>query len=215
MVLRRLRIWLIFLSTVILFTVATEYILAVDYRRYSGVHLHWQDWTIIITTVIFFVAYVYSLKGKPFVNKFLRAFLLFVCAVLVLYLNLGVIAREARYLSGRFGCDSVLCVFYWLNAFLSTFFGFFALFEIALTLKTGPLQIQNQYGRYGYGDQANVLIVSPDHPEGYYLGAQQHPAMASHQQPLQHPQHQLIYATPAPAPENKSEAEELQIQRQS
>ncbi|CAO3574671.1 unnamed protein product [Mortierella alpina] len=149
-VLRRLRLWLAFLITVLVVIVVAEYSLWA-HQGFGRIPL--MSWIIIISDAIFFSAYTYSLKGKPLVNKF------------------------------------ALCYLMWADAFLNAIFGFFALFEIALTLKLGPLQPTTPiYGQHGqHGHQKNIVIVSPDQPQGYNPGAYQPSAELPHQQNYQYP----------------------------
>ncbi|CAO3574650.1 unnamed protein product [Mortierella alpina] len=192
-----LRIWLACLAASIFILIVVEYSLWA-YQGFGIVPL--TNRILMLCDVILFSAYTYSLKGKPLVNKFVRAFLLLACTVFILYFCLETIVQEAGG-STPFACNEyALCYLSWIDTFLKTILCFCALFEIALTLKIGPLQPT----RPTWGTQANVVIVSPDQPQGDYPGALQQPAMVSHKQsqpyPLdpQYPRHQPTQATPLP-----------------
>lgn len=137
---------------------------------------------------------------------------MFACSALVLYTHIVYIVEGVDLCEIT---DAYCCLIYTI-VFMNTVFGFLTLFEIALTLKTGPLQPETQtYGLHGYGDQATVVIEGPDQLQGYYPGALQQPGMISHPQNHHHPhypqypQHQFTHAAPVPAQGNLTEIEGL------
>ncbi|KAG0320787.1 hypothetical protein BGZ99_004293 [Dissophora globulifera] len=196
LLLRRLRIWVAFLSvvTVIIMAAFYGYLAHLYSEANQEFRLGWQDWVSIVGSVIFFFSYIYALRGKPRVHRYARAFLLFVVCVLVLYVNLKSIAQEVKFASLQYpykafycSSDEPTCFLFWTYDFLTVITGFFILFELALTLKVGPLEPGSQqlYGRHGYETGANVVVVSPEQPpHGGYVP-----------QPLYYPQ-QNQYAYP-------------------
>ncbi|GJJ71988.1 hypothetical protein EMPS_04345 [Entomortierella parvispora] len=104
--------------------------------------LRWADYTQIIVNVIFFLVTCHGAFGKSWgVPRFLRAFLLFALAVLLLYVNLESVHLAIQFPVLGFGCDSnAFCELFWANVFASIINGFFVIFDVILTLIVGPLE---------------------------------------------------------------------------
>ncbi|KAF8929478.1 hypothetical protein BGZ58_008916 [Dissophora ornata] len=197
--LRRLRIWLIILSTLMVITMAVFY----GYWSHLYIALNYsvpmapEDWCNIVLSVLIFFSYIYALKGKPYLHKVLRAFFMLFLSVFILYISIRSIVGAVQYYptGSAFTCDPSYppCYIYWAFTFICVITGFFAILELAVTLKTGPLQpgSQQTYGRYGYGTEANIVVVSPDQaqPGVYPQYQQQQPGMVS-PQPFYYPQQQ-------------------------
>ncbi|KAI8602893.1 hypothetical protein EDD21DRAFT_403300 [Dissophora ornata] len=130
-------------------------------------------------------------------KRVLRAFFMLFLSVFILYISIRSIVGAVQYYptGSAFTCDPSYppCYIYWAFTFICVITGFFAILELAVTLKTGPLQpgSQQTYGRYGYGTEANIVVVSPDQaqPGVYPQYQQQQPGMVS-PQPFYYPQQQ-------------------------
>ncbi|KAF9099829.1 hypothetical protein BGX23_011429 [Mortierella sp. AD031] len=204
--LRRMRIWLLFLTLVTVIIVTAQYAYAYDSRKNSyylpPLALVWQDWGEIIAVVILFLSYIYAFKGPHKLHKYLRALLMLIPAVLILYINLDFLAKYLRNTSTRTGlrfqCNEPDCYLTWTLVFLSIVLGFFVLIEVGMTLAWGPMVKPHQYGMHGYAQDANVIIVSPDQPQPqafyplhqYQQQLQQNQSVALNPNPLYQPQQQ-------------------------
>lgn len=191
---------------------------------YDGA-LAWQDWAIIICTIGFFIFYILSLRGSGFqqVHKYLRTFLLLVPTILVLYITCNAIHLTLLYYSeyASSGYDYLppfTCGNYWdledtscylnnTNLFMALITALFVVIEIVATLAWGPLGKAHHFGgaRGGYGQDANIILVSPDQPyqqqQQYYYPQQQQQfqqqqAYYPHMQQLQNPPQQPILVGP-------------------
>ncbi|KAK5827796.1 hypothetical protein F5H01DRAFT_332260 [Linnemannia elongata] len=195
--LRRMRGWVLFLVTFnFLFTIGWYsyllYLSQLNGRYGPDYSLLWGDWVLITSAIIYLFSYIYSLRSSPRTGKgykYMRAFLLLIPTVLILYLRLHFVAlvNELQGSSAHspFDCaalEDVTCylsntVFFW-----SLITAFFVIFEIGMTLAWGPLEAPNQFGGIngGYSQDANVVMVNP---QQYYLQQQQnYPNMV--QQPV-------------------------------
>lgn len=181
--LRRLRMWIVLLSLLNMGVIAVSLLS-------DGLDLY--HIILAFLAIVFFFSYFYSLKGEPFIHKYLRAFLMLVLIGFLLFLSFV-------FIMGRGHCE---CPLFWINSSLGVIIGFFSLFEIGLTLKTGPLAPKSRYGQNGNRDQANVVIVSPDQPQGLYPLQHQQPGIVS-PVPYYYTQHQSMYGAPVPSPGHK------------
>ncbi|KAF8930692.1 hypothetical protein BGZ47_000444 [Haplosporangium gracile] len=192
-VLRRMRGLVLFLVTFnFLFTIGwysyTAYLIEHNQTRWPHDGILWGDWVIIISAVIFFCTYIYSLKSSPRAGrgyKFARTFLLLIPIILVLYLRLDYVALVLRLLDDRdlspfvcsyipdYDCFLRNTVFWW-----SLITAFFILFEIGMTLAWGPMEAPHQFGGAlgEYSQDANVAMVSPQ--LNYLQQQQYYPHMA-------------------------------------
>ncbi|KAF9378247.1 hypothetical protein BGX21_002947, partial [Mortierella sp. AD011] len=105
--LRRFRIGIVIIS---LLTV----VLMVSYygsyaARNTDPKLDWRDWDNIILSVIIFFSYIYAVKGKPYLKKFIRAFLVLVASALFLYVNVGYLIDAINQSSDRNGLSGFRC----------------------------------------------------------------------------------------------------------
>ncbi|KAK3848513.1 MAG: hypothetical protein J3R72DRAFT_429168 [Linnemannia gamsii] len=198
--LKRMRVWLLVLSTLCVILVIAQYTYS-TVRVGALLRLAWQDWGAIISTVILFFSYIYALKGQPHprLHKYLRAFLILIPTIIILYINSVFLERYRPRPEARFVCASASCLLRWSTAIVSIIMGAFVLIEVGMTLAWGPLEKTHQYGgAHGYAQDANVVIVSPDQlqqhqqqlyypqqQQGYYPQQQQAPIPMQYQQ--QHP----------------------------
>ncbi|KAG0278038.1 hypothetical protein BGZ95_004838 [Linnemannia exigua] len=207
--LRQMRKWMVFITTLNLIGMLAWY----GYVGYlienssGGRRLLWGDWSIIISAIGFFFAYVFSLRGTTAVaiHKYLRAFLFLVPTGVVLYITCNTINRVLEVYSSApstyyrrtppFQCmlGDYRCFLVYTNLFMSLITALFVAIEVGMTVAWGPLEKKHQFGAHGYAQNANVIIVSPDLPYQqqqqplYYLPHQQQ----SQQQPL-YPQMQQV-----------------------
>ncbi|KAG0305254.1 hypothetical protein BGZ97_001176, partial [Linnemannia gamsii] len=115
--------------------------------------LLWQDYILIILSVLFVFVYYYSLNGFWFMHKTARAVLLFVLAVLLIYASIFSMVQatdkdgngSAFKCGGRGGGGRTWCSLNWTNKFIAALLGFFALYEIGLTMVWGPMELQRDY----------------------------------------------------------------------
>ncbi|KAG0007949.1 hypothetical protein BGZ81_004456, partial [Podila clonocystis] len=102
--LRGIRLWNIFLFFVIIVTrsafIGVRTREAYGLPNYNGISFYDDDlrdiWYTIALAVLFFLIYIYSLKGKPFVNKYLRALLMLSLAGILLYFNIDRVVVRIR-----------------------------------------------------------------------------------------------------------------------
>ncbi|KAF9124669.1 hypothetical protein BGW39_007978 [Mortierella sp. 14UC] len=207
--LRRMRIWLLVLVTLSAILVIAKYSYAAA-NLGALLRLIWKDWAVIISIVILFFSYIYAFKGQPRLHKYLRAFLILIPTIMLLYVNFDYLARYLDATSTRpqqrFVCPfgNASCLLHWSLVFVSVIMGVFVLIEVGMTLAWGPLQKTHQYGgALGYAQDANVIVVSPDQPQqqlyypqqplqqqGYYpqqqalIPMQQQPQLYQYQQPI-------------------------------
>ncbi|KAK3839537.1 MAG: hypothetical protein JOS17DRAFT_729389 [Linnemannia elongata] len=238
--LRRMRIWLVFLTTTILFIVIAQYIYAAI-RLKSYLRLDWEDGVVIASVPILFFSYLYALKStRPLkLHKFLRAFLMLIPTALNMYVNFHYLATYLRLTSAdnnptakpeeRFQCEgSPACSLTWSLVFMSIIMDFFVLCEVVMTLVWGSLVGKgHQFGGVGggYAQDANVIVVSPDQPQqvlpqqGYYGQQQQqqayYPVMQQQAPILQQPlsqQQQLCHQSVALDPNPQYQQQQFQQQ---
>ncbi|KAF9148553.1 hypothetical protein BG015_009709 [Linnemannia schmuckeri] len=203
-VLRRMRGWVLFLVTFnFLFTIGwysyLGYLIEQNKKYRIDDGLFWGDWVYIVSGIIFFFTYIYSLRSSPRAGrgyKFARTFLLLIPTILVLYLRIDFIAlvsgRRATYNVSPFVCtyiEDYICflsntIFWW-----SLITAFFVLFEIGMTLAWGPMEAPHQFGGAleGYSQDANVVMVSPQpiysQQQQYYPHMAQQPVLLNQQHP--------------------------------
>ncbi|KAF9908077.1 hypothetical protein EC991_010205 [Linnemannia zychae] len=176
--LRHMRRWMVVLNTFNLLVMTGYY----GYRTYEhrgDPEYKWMrvtDWTLIIFASIFFVAYVYALRGQRVLEKHLRVFWMLIPCLTLLGITLNAINFEIKIHSqdvdsssssssdnGAFKCQrDIECTLHWSFAFLTAITGLFALVEIGMAFVWGPLVPRtNLYGQQGYNPGAQVTIVAP------------------------------------------------------
>ncbi|KAF9099828.1 hypothetical protein BGX23_011428 [Mortierella sp. AD031] len=194
--LRRMRKWLLFLTTINFLGTIGWYgyiIYLISNSSSSLSSLQWEDWVLIASSIIFFGTYLYSVRSESptGIHKLLRAFLLLIPTGLVLYIRLHYIVlmlqlfeRTPEYFVGRrpFGCGDWSCYLENTLVFYNTIVALFVLVEIGMALAWGHTSHQFQFGAHGYVDSTGtgggnevVLGGSPDHPQpqAYYSQMQQ------------------------------------------
>ncbi|KAK3839539.1 MAG: hypothetical protein JOS17DRAFT_729391 [Linnemannia elongata] len=227
--LRQLRKWMVFIATLNFLGMIADYGYIgyrIEQNKQYGFSrgLLWQDWGMIISAIGFFIFYILSLRGSGFqnVHKYLRTFLLLVPTILVLYITCNAIhltllaysefamRRGYRDPESPFSCGDIEnypCYLWNTNLFMALITALFVVIEIVATLAWGPLGKAHQFGgaRGGYGQNANVILVSPDQPyqqqQQYYYPQQQQQfqqqqAYYPHMQQLQNPPQQPILVGP-------------------
>ncbi|KAK3848511.1 MAG: hypothetical protein J3R72DRAFT_429167 [Linnemannia gamsii] len=215
--LRHMRRWLIVLNTfnILVMTGNYGYLTHINSGNSGPSWMSVKDWTLIIFSSIFFVAYVYSLRGQRVLEKHLRVFWMLIPCLTLLGITLDKIRYEI-WLSGRrvdsrsgsnspgaFSCDGYLdCSFNWANIFLTAITGLFSLIEIGMAFVWGPLEPRiNRYGQQGYNAGAQVTIVAPyqqlqpQMQQMVYPPQQQQPGFVA-PQPLLQPQQNIYYQQP-------------------
>ncbi|KAG0289590.1 hypothetical protein BGZ96_006877 [Linnemannia gamsii] len=231
--LRQMRKWMVFIATLNLLGMLIYYGYLGYYienqKRYSYYNsspLLWGDWVTIITAIGYFIFYIFALRGVGFQNihKYLRAFLLLIPTIAMLYLTCKIInitllnyngdhSYGSGYDSdfpGPFDCLSIEnygCYMSYTNLFMSLITALFVVIEIGMTLAWGPLEKAHQFGTQGYIQNANVILVSPDQPyqqqqQQFYYPQQPQQQFQYQQgfhpqmQQLQHPPQQPILGSP-------------------
>ncbi|KAF9099837.1 hypothetical protein BGX23_011437 [Mortierella sp. AD031] len=111
----------------------------------------WVDYTVINTSVLLFLSYLYSICGKPRIHKYARAFLMLLSACLLLGVQLrqvDLIMITIRAFAPRdydhnpFSCSGTVdstCALYQSYTFFPIVTGFFSVIEVPVTLFRGPL----------------------------------------------------------------------------
>ncbi|KAF9124670.1 hypothetical protein BGW39_007979 [Mortierella sp. 14UC] len=227
MELRHMRRWMVVLNTFNLLVMTGYYGYLTYLRRNpNGPGESWMrvtDWTLVIFTSIFFVAYVYSLRGQRVLEKHLRVFWMLIPCLTLLGISLNIIHWEI-YLNSRdvdndstssshqgvFSCKEegdLDCRLHWANVFLTAITGLFALVEIGMAFAWGPLVPRTKrYGQQGYNAGAQVTIVAPyqqlqpQMQQMVYPPHQMQPGFVQpqqnfyYQQPLQQQQQQPSFA---------------------
>ncbi|KAF9175871.1 hypothetical protein BGX21_004044 [Mortierella sp. AD011] len=103
--------------------------------------VYWKIRANIAMTVIIFFTYVYAIRYKSRLHKYIRAFLVFALAIFWLYLNFDL---TIEYTSGGrypYACGSGdrPCMLNHSIGILSMITGFIIILEVAITAKNGPL----------------------------------------------------------------------------
>ncbi|KAG0278039.1 hypothetical protein BGZ95_004839 [Linnemannia exigua] len=145
-------------------------------KRYTDAPaLVWADWALLVSAIVLFFTYIYSLRSKPRPGrsyKIIRTILLLIPTGFILGLRLTVIVLVIPDIrpgdQSPFDCagssdpDCYLAntQFWW-----SLITGFCVLFEMGMTVAWGPLERPHQ--------GANVEFVSPNTPAAYYPQMQQ------------------------------------------
>ncbi|KAG0278036.1 hypothetical protein BGZ95_004836 [Linnemannia exigua] len=214
--LRHMRRWLVVLNTLNLLVMTGNYGYLTFLHREEERPNYWitvTDWTLIIFTSIFFVAYVYSLRGKRVLEKHLRVFWMLIPCLTLLGITLNKIRFEiwatGRIVDtssssdppGAFACGGDPdCILLWSLTFLTAITGLFSLIEIGMAFVWGPLEPRtNLYGQQGYNAGAQVTIVAPyqqlqpQMQQMVYPPQQQQPGFVA-PQPLQQQQQQPSFA---------------------
>lgn len=128
--------------------------------------LLWQDYILIISSVLFVFVYYYALMGYRFMHKTARMVLLLVPAVLLIYASIFSMVQatdkdgdgSAFKCGGRDRGGQTWCKLNWTNKFISALLGFFVLYEIGLTMVWGPMEPQRDYlPQYNDGYQQPVV----------------------------------------------------------
>ncbi|KAK3839534.1 MAG: hypothetical protein JOS17DRAFT_770616 [Linnemannia elongata] len=209
--LRALRIWVIILTFTNLVFIAIHYAEVKywsnsrNYRIYNyigtGTTLKsdklflWQDWTLIVSSSVLFLAYIYAYKVLATrLHKYFRALLMVVPTALVLFVGIQYIHLVLRldypmpegpptpfdcaYLSGL---ERMYCGVVEFSYFFAIITGLFALLEIYVTIRKGPMLPKGCQQLYipnvGYAKGISVEYVRPP-------GI---PKTKQHQQQLQDP----------------------------
>ncbi|KAG0286556.1 hypothetical protein BGZ97_007384 [Linnemannia gamsii] len=190
-----MRIWLIVLSFANLATVIGCYAyLAHLFSSHS--EEGWmtvRDWTTIIFSLILFVSYVYSFRGKRVLEKHMRVFWMLIPCLTLMGIGFDYIS-----VSRTFECSGGPdCIQNTILPFAPAVTGLFSLIEIGMAYAWGPLQPKNRlYSSLGYNTAAQVMIVSPNQPQPQMVYTQQ-PGLVAPQPSLQ-PLQNYYYQQPAP-----------------
>ncbi|KAF9918510.1 hypothetical protein FBU30_000165 [Linnemannia zychae] len=115
-------------------------------------NLAWTDYVLIISTVLIFFAYAYSLKGKRNVNRKFRALSIFVFAVSLIVVAGKFMHDQIQFAKifiapGSFlvykpftcvGTETTSCNLIMTNIFIALFMGIFSLIEVGWTFSLKP-----------------------------------------------------------------------------
>ncbi|KAF9359781.1 hypothetical protein BGX26_011440 [Mortierella sp. AD094] len=218
---RVMRLWVFLLTLLTGLSVIVYYILYSHLNLFQLAYgrLVWQDIATMILSLANFITYSYALCGKPGTKPDLRAFLIFFLAILYLYLPFRAFGLTNLHWDQSFpvnGGDSPdaprklnvdnhtcqpaipACVMYFVTAWFMLFTGLSMILEIILTLKVGPMRSQGQYGRDGYKNEANVIVVSPEAPQGMFLNQQFQPQPSMTTAQMYSNSHQTGFVPTAP-----------------
>ncbi|KAF9099834.1 hypothetical protein BGX23_011434 [Mortierella sp. AD031] len=120
------------------------------------VSLKWHDYMSIISGVVLFVTYLYSLWGKTLVHKYIRAFLVLIPTVMLLYYSINFMERfgdehESLAKFDPFTCESrdQVCLSMNSHIFLGLIAGVFALVELAILASASLVATIAYYGHFG------------------------------------------------------------------
>ncbi|KAG0044997.1 hypothetical protein BGZ89_005802 [Linnemannia elongata] len=160
-VVRRVRIALLILATINFILMVALYSFQAylsnnpsKYRDEPRIpSLLWQDYILIIFSVLFVFVYYYALRGYRFMPKTARTVLLLVPAVLLIYASIFSMVQatdkdgngSAFKCGGRDRGGQTWCRLNWTNKFISALLGFLVLGEIGLTMVWGPMEPQRDY----------------------------------------------------------------------
>ncbi|KAF9353422.1 hypothetical protein BGX26_008808 [Mortierella sp. AD094] len=105
---------------------------------------YWEIQADIVVTVIAFFTYVYAIRYKSKVHKYIRAFLILALAIFWLYLNFES-ALEFASDGYPYACDvkDTYCMLDHSIGVLSIITGFIIILEVGITAKNGPLPDTN------------------------------------------------------------------------
>lgn len=146
---RRLRIWILFLSIVGLIS------LVICLATSSGTR--GTEWFCITTTAILTLAYIYSIKGKTVFQGFLRACMVFILSGLV-------VASSLIFSPYMASCGASNCPPCEIYEYVLLATAFFVLVDMCWTLWDGRSRQHNE--SQAYKEDPNVLIISPKQPQG-------------------------------------------------
>jgi hypothetical protein len=163
-----LRVWMALITLVNLCIVISFYAWLVPFWNNRNQELEllspfeytWQDFALLIASPILFLAYLYSIWGKPRLHKFLRATLMLLPALFMLGINLRAIQMQVKAVNmlnenrrargpdwdipplRPFDCGDTLeaaCGIVQAYIFIPVIVGFFVIIEVFVTLFRGPL----------------------------------------------------------------------------
>ncbi|KAF9134762.1 hypothetical protein BGX30_011779 [Mortierella sp. GBA39] len=193
--LRALRIWMIVLTFTNLVFITIHYAEEKYWSNFRNYRIYnyiskgptlknykfflWQDWTLIVSSSILFLAYIYAYKViTTRLHKSLRALLLLIPTVLVLFVGIQYIHLvlgldypmtdgpptpfDCAYLSGL---ERMYCGVVEFSYFFSIITGFFTILEIYATIRKGPMLPKGYHQSYipnvGYAEGVNVDYIRP------------------------------------------------------
>ncbi|KAG0284987.1 hypothetical protein BGZ96_010709 [Linnemannia gamsii] len=169
-----LRLWLTFVCLVNLVTIGTFYgwyVGLVNEQQSSIGHpryvYEWDNYGMIISSVLIFIAYLYSIWGKKTLtsNKYARAVLMLIPGLILLGISLHQVRlqiKKAKFVNDHrvtdegnfnpFSCAGYggdlteMCVVIQCYIFVPIITGFFVIIEVFVTLFRGPLHpAKNEY----------------------------------------------------------------------
>ncbi|KAF9124672.1 hypothetical protein BGW39_007981 [Mortierella sp. 14UC] len=166
-----LRVWMALITSVNLCIVIATYAWLVPYSKSNimdpddGFNYNWTDIAILTASSVLFLAYLYSIWGKPRLHKFARAPLMLLPALFLLGVQLHQIQLQVKFVNmlnernqsrmdgweippmKPFSCGDMIdapCGILQSWTFIPVIVGFFAVIEVFVTLLRGPLQPANQ-----------------------------------------------------------------------
>ncbi|KAG0060220.1 hypothetical protein BGZ89_012439 [Linnemannia elongata] len=168
----RYRLWLMFLATINLIIMIADYsflasLVARANDPYDSMtpgdthtlRLFWTDYVLIVSTVLIFFSYGYSLRGKRHINRFFRGFYVLALALLLIIVAAKYIDEQIKFASIFIasgsslvykpfvcvGAETTSCNLILANIFLALFTGIFSVFEVFWTFSFKPLEAKQEY----------------------------------------------------------------------
>ncbi|KAF9149376.1 hypothetical protein BG015_008829 [Linnemannia schmuckeri] len=168
----RYRLWMMFLATLNLVMMIADYsFLAAlvakandpyDSMTPGDTHtllLFWNDYVLIVATVLIFFSYYYTLRGKRHTNRFARGVYVLALAVLLIIVAAKYIDEQIKFASifiatgssliykpfTCVGAETTSCNLILANIFIALFTGVFSLFEVLWTFSFKPLEAKQEY----------------------------------------------------------------------
>ncbi|KAG9061280.1 hypothetical protein KI688_007618 [Linnemannia hyalina] len=168
----RYRLWLMFLVTLNLVMMIADYsflasLVARANDPYDSMtpgdthtlRLFWTDYVLIVSTVLIFFSYGYSLRGMRLINRFIRGFYVLALAVLLITVAAKYIDEQIKFASifiasgsslvykpfTCVGTETTSCNLILANIIIALLTGVFSVVEVFWTLSFKPLEAKQEY----------------------------------------------------------------------
>ncbi|KAF9125531.1 hypothetical protein BGW39_007331 [Mortierella sp. 14UC] len=168
----RYRLWVMFLATVNLIIMVTDYsflasLVAKVNDPYSDqtpgdthtLRLFWTDHVLIVTTVLLFFAYVYSLRGKRHIHRIVRGLYILALAVLLIVVAAKYIDEQIKFANifiaagsslvykpfTCVGAETTSCNLILANIFIALLTGVFSFVEVLWTFSFKSIEAKQEY----------------------------------------------------------------------
>ncbi|KAF9900788.1 hypothetical protein EC991_006891 [Linnemannia zychae] len=167
----RYSLWVMFLATVNLIMMIVDYsflasLVAKSNDPYGDLtpgdthtlRLFWNDYVLIIATVLLFFAYAYTLRGKRHIHRIVRGLYVFTLSVLLIVVAAIYIDEQIRFANvfiapGSYlvykpfscvGAETTSCNLILTNIFIALLTGMFSIVEMLWTFSIKPAEAKQE-----------------------------------------------------------------------